>query len=193
MANLIPDKNPLEVVISDVTIIKFDGNDQLSIMPQFVELTLYQSIFEPVMKAEMLINDNIGLFVNYPFTGEEIITITYSQNNDVAVTAMNLTTLQFIIRGVRSVAMSDRARSLMFIVDLTSIEFLQNTRKNVSHAFNDKVEKMAETIYNEYIKNDTQLQFGKPPFNVKSKPFNVASINSIKYSIILFFPFGSPT
>jgi hypothetical protein len=184
MANLIPDKNPLEVVISDVTIIKFDGNDQLSIMPQFVELTLYQSIFEPVMKAEMLINDNIGLFVNYPFTGEEIITITYSQNNDVAVTAMNLTTLQFIIRGVRSVAMSDRARSLMFIVDLTSIEFLQNTRKNVSHAFNDKVEKMAETIYNEYIKNDTQLQFGKPPFNVKSKPFNVEETLKVRSLIV---------
>lgn len=174
MANLIPDnnQNPLEVVIGDVTIIKFDGKDQLSILPQFLELTLYQSIFEPVMKAEMLINDNIGLFVNYPFTGEEIITVTYNQNNDVGVAVTDIKRLNFIIKGVRNVAMSDRARSLMFIVDLTSVEFLQNTRKNVSHAFDDLVEDMAEKIYDEYIKNDTQTQFGKPPFDIKPKPFN---------------------
>ena len=186
MADLIPDnnKNPLEVVIGDVTIIKFDGKDQLSILPQFVELTLYQSIFEPVMKAEMLINDNIGLFVNYPFTGEEIITVTYNQNNLVGVAATDIKALKFIIRGVRNVAMSDRARSLMFIVDLTSVEFLQNTRKNVSHAFNDNVEKMAETIYNEYIKNDTLTQFGKPPFDVKSKPFNTEETLKVRSLIV---------
>jgi hypothetical protein len=185
MANLIPDKNPLEVLISNVTIIKFDGKDEQSLMPQFVELTLYQSIFEPVMKAEMLINDNIGLFVNYPFTGEEIITVTYSQNSDVLATDSNLTKLQFIIRGVRSVAMSDRARSLMFIVDLTSVEFLQNTRKNVSHAFNDRVENMAETVYDEYIKNDTQEQFGqKTKFKCNPKPFNKEKSLKIRSLIV---------
>jgi hypothetical protein len=178
MANLIPDKNPLEVVISDVIITKFNGKDKQSIFPQFVELTLYQSIFEPVMKAEMLINDNIGLFVNYPFTGEELITITYSQNNDVTTTDINLTTLKFIIRGVRNVAMADRARSLMFIVDLTSVEFLQNTRKNVSHAFNDKCENMAEIVYNEYIKNDTQQQFGV------TKAFNKEETNKVRSLIV---------
>lgn len=179
----IPDKNPLEIIVNYVKFTKFDGSDTIDIMPQFIELTLYQSIFEPVMKAEMLVNDNIGLFVNYPFTGEEIVTIEYKQNSDLSAGQIESTIIQFIIRGVRSVAMSDRARSLMFIVDLTSVEFLQNTRKNVSHAFKDEIEKMAETVYTEYISNDTQLQFGDK-FKTKIKPFNKEESLTVKSLII---------
>ena len=171
-------KNPLEVVISEITIIKFDGKNKQNIMPQFIELNLYQSIFEPVMKAEMLINDNIGLFVNYPFTGEEIITVKYEQISDNVVATDSSKVLKFIIRGVRNVAHADRARSLMYIVDLTSVEFLQNTRKNVSHAFDDLVEKMAEKIYIEYIKNDTQEKFGT------TKPFNIETSSKIRKLIV---------
>ena len=174
MVDTLADKNPLETAISDVSIMKFDGSDKMSIMPQFTELTLYQSIFEPVMKAEMLINDSIGLFVNYPFTGEEIVTVTWRQNNINDIS----TTLKFIIRGVRNVAMADRARSLMYVVDLTSLEFLQNTRKNVSHAYNDLCENMAEKIYNEYIKNDTQTKFQV------TKPFNKEESLKIRSLIV---------
>lgn len=184
MLNLIPEKNPLEVSIIGVNIVKFDGNNELSLMPQFIELTLYQSIFEPVIKAEMLINDNVGLFVNYPFTGEEIITVSYQQNSDILASEVKNTTLNFLIKGVRSVAMADRARSLMFIVDLTSVEFLQNTRKYVSHAFDERIEDMAKIIYDEYIKNDTIQKFGNAPFNVKPKPFNVEESSKVKKLIV---------
>ena len=59
MANL----NPLELKIVDIKIKKFIGTDEMSIMPQFLEISIFQSLFEPVIKAQMLINDNIGLFV----------------------------------------------------------------------------------------------------------------------------------
>jgi len=62
MANL----NPLGINISKIEIEKFNKKDKMSLMPQFMELTIYQSMFEPAIKAEMLINDPIGLFVNYP-------------------------------------------------------------------------------------------------------------------------------
>jgi hypothetical protein len=179
--NLAPNiisKNPLEVVITDVFIVKFDGKEKLHIMPQFLELVLYQSIFEPVIKAEMLINDNIGLFVNYPFTGEEIVNVKYQQNSDIVAGSDNFTELKFIIKGVRNVAHADRARSLMYIVDLTSVEFLQNTRKNVSHAFDKRVEDMAQIVYEEYIKNDTKEKFGN------TKPFNIEKSTKVRKLIV---------
>jgi hypothetical protein len=161
MANL----NPLEIKIKDISIEKFNGTDKLSIMPQFVELSVYQSIFEPVMKAEMLFNDSIGLFVNYPFTGEEIITIQYEQLVGVGAKESNSKEYKFIIKGVRDIAAADRARSVMYIVDLVSVEFLQNVKRYVSHAYNDLTEDMAEKVYNVYIKDPTEEKFKK------TKPF----------------------
>lgn len=180
------ERNPLEVKISNVTIVKFNGNDFMSIMPQFVELNLYQSIFEPVMKAEMLINDNIGLFVNYPLTGEEIVTVIYDQKKDMVSDPdpNDIKELNFIIKGIRSVALSDRARSLMYVVDLTSVEFLQNTRKYVSHAFDDSIEKMAKIVYNEYIKDDTIQKFGMHPFKINPKEFYVETSVKVKNLIV---------
>lgn len=157
--------NPLEVRITDVKIEKFNSNDRMSIMPQFMEISIYQSIFETTIRAEMLINDSIGLFTNYPFTGEEIITISYQQMTKVTDGKPDLRELKMIIKGVRDIAVDDRARSLMYIIDLVSPEFLQNTRENVSHAFNDMVEDMAEKVYDKYIAEDTEKKFGK------KKPF----------------------
>jgi len=158
--------NPLELNITSVIIQKFDKSESLNIFPQFVEFILYQSIFEPVMKAELLVNDNIGLFTNWPFTGEETVSITYKTLTGIKAISTTDKTMTFVIRGVKNIVVDDRARSMMFVVELTSVEFLQNTRKYVSHAYSDLIENMAENLYNEYIRNDTQSQFGiMKPFN----------------------------
>jgi hypothetical protein len=172
MANL----NPLEIQITKLKIKKFNGNDEISILPQFVELSIYQSIFEPVMKAELLVNDNIGLFVNYPFTGEEILNIEYQQNAGLSITELETGNFQFIIKGVRDIALDDRARGMMYIVDLVSVEFLQNVRKLVSHAFNDLVEDMAEKVYNEYILEDTQKKFIKTKTFIKEESLKIRNM-----------------
>ena len=66
MANL----NPLDIRLTKVSMTKFNGADEINITPQFVELSIYQSIFKAYIEGELLVNDQIGLFVNYPFTGE---------------------------------------------------------------------------------------------------------------------------
>lgn len=168
--------NPLNISISDVKIQKFNKTDQMSIMPQFVEISIFQSIFEPAISAEMLINDEIGLFFNYPFTGEELITITYDQINTGGSNLYNARTgseIKFIIKGVRNVIVGDRARSMMYILDLVTPQYLQNTRKYVSHAYNDLVEDMAEKVYNEYIAEDTTKQFNLTKPFIKEESLKV--------------------
>jgi hypothetical protein len=151
--------NPLELKIINVWMEKFNFTDKIDIFAQFVEISIYQSIFEPTIKAEMLINDNIGLFVNYPFTGEEIITFEYQQLSGIDVGKKETKKIKFIISGVRDIVLDDRARAMMYIVDLKSLEFLQNTRKYVSHAYHDLAEDMAEKVYNTYISEDTKDKF----------------------------------
>lgn len=176
MANL----NPLGIKISNIEIEKFNKKDKMSLMPQFMELTIYQSMFEPAIKAEMLINDQIGLFVNYPFTGEELIIVTYDQVNTGGsnlYSARSSSQLKFIIKGVRDIIIGDKARSLMYIVDLASPQLLQNMRKYVSHAYNDLIEDMAEKVYDEYIAEETTKQYKIPRKNfVKEESVKVRNM-----------------
>ena len=172
MANL----NPLEIKIKSVSLTKFNFTDKLNIMPQFVELSIYQSIFQPTIKCEMLVNDSIGLFVNYPFTGEEIVTIEYQQLSGVGITEPDIYSIEFIIKGIRDIAIDDRARSLMYIVDLISVEFLENTRRYVSHAYSDLVEDMAEKVYDKYIKENTESKFKKVKTFTKEQSIKVRSL-----------------
>jgi hypothetical protein len=150
--------NPLEIKITDITLEKFYGKDRMSIMPQFVEAVFYQSIFEPFIRVDLLVNDQIGLFVNYPLTGEELVTITYEQV-DATNTTGTPKTVKLIIKEVRDVVAGDRARSLMYVMELVSPQYLQNTRKYVSHAYNALIENAAEDLYLEYIGTDTQAKF----------------------------------
>lgn len=161
--------NPLEIKVTDFYLQKFNGSDKLSIFPQFVELSIFQSIFQPNVKAQALINDSIGLFANYPLTGEEIVTIQYEQLNGAGSSLATEREFKFIISGIKNIVADDRARSLMYQIDLVSVEFLQNTRKYVSHAYNDLVEDMAEQVYTEYVATPTQEKFAS--FGCKQKPF----------------------
>jgi len=64
----------------------------------------------------------------------------------------------------------------MYIVDLVSVEFLQNVKKYVSHAFNDRLEDAAEKVYEEYIANDTQIKFKQSKNFNKEKSVKVRRI-----------------
>lgn len=172
--------NPLKLTIEEITIQKFNGQDKMSLMAQFVEASIFQSIFEPALKAEILINDQIGLFVNYPFTGEELISIQYKQNNVVETSTADSNILFFIISGVRNISVSDRARSMTYIVSLISPYFLQNTRKYIQHAYNDPIDVMARKIFDEYVLQDTLTTF-QP---VLSKKFNVQKTSKIRSFVI---------
>lgn len=162
--------NPFNIKIQDIVITKFDGTNPLNLMSQFVEISIYQSLYKPLIKAEMLVNDAIGLFTNYPLTGEEIITINYEQsdilkreptvtdyaNADDSDKSLNKLfrkdrVLKFVISGVRNIIPSDNARSVMFILDLESVEAYENAKLRVSHGFRDTIENMAEQIYQQYV------------------------------------------
>jgi hypothetical protein len=157
--------NPLQIKIEDITITKFNGKDTMSILPQFVEFVLYQSIFEPALRAEMLINDQVGLFDNYPLTGEELVTIRYKSVDSARSSSSIDKRLRMIIKGVRDILIDDRARTRMYTIDLISPQYLQNVRKYVSHAYYERVEDMADKLYEEYIDTPT-----KEIFNI-TKPF----------------------
>ena len=77
--------NPFNAKLEQVIITKFNGSDRMSIMPQIAEFTLHQSIFSTMLKADMVVIDGIGLMNNYPWSGEEVVTVELVQDGEESV------------------------------------------------------------------------------------------------------------
>jgi hypothetical protein len=151
--------NPFNVKFEQVFMTKFSGQDRMNITPQVMEFTLYQTIFDNLIKADMVIGDAIGLMNNYPLTGEETIDVAISYNDKEGNKSVK--TLKFVVTGIRGIRADDQARSAVFAFDLASIEAFINAKSRVSHAYNDTIENMIKEVYQTYVAG--RLRNGERP------------------------------
>lgn len=141
--------NPFNVQLRDVTIRKFNNSDPMSIMAQVAEFTLYQSVFDNTIKADLVINDLIGLMENYPLSAEELVQVEVSQQIDDVFDARKI--LDFVITNIKDISLSDDARQTTYVIELAGFQAFANVKGRVSHAYYDTVEQMIENIYSTYI------------------------------------------
>jgi hypothetical protein len=166
--------------IEEVVLYKFGynpislTNDFINIAPQTLEVNIFDSIFSPVVRAEIVVNDAIGLFTNFPLTGEEIVKISI-KNDDYSRTEF------FVIDLIKEIEISDDNRVATYNMNLVSMESWANARRTVQKAYNMPLMEAAGEIYNEYIIKELKkiLPYYEP------KPFNEGlSDESTKLTII---------
>lgn len=144
--------NPFNVKIVDVVIKKFNNSDSMSIMPQVLEFVLFQSIYSPILKAQLAIFDGINLLHNYPFSGEETVQITLEQNNENSQYVKDTYTLNFVISAVRKLEISSNARGQSYFVELDSVEAYESAKVGISQAYHDNIEDIIKSVLDEYLK-----------------------------------------
>lgn len=169
-------QNPFSVDIVSMTIEKFNGNDKINILPQFIEINIFQSIFSPLMRAELLVYDPIGLFTNYPLSGEEIIRVTYTQEGAgriirtpasldgvtfpywrLPASSDSARTLHFMITNVTNITPSQDVRSQTYMLNLVSVEMFRGSQIKVSESYNEPVCEAAKKLWDEYVYQPTRL------------------------------------
>lgn len=156
--------------IIDITIRKHDGSDRMSIMPQFIELTFGQSIFNSLMRADLLILDPISMHVNYPLVGEEIVEIILKPTTNDITDPLNLDspkegnaqsdlrlTMEFMISDVRQMYPDDKARSSVYVLHMYSHTMYHNLKWRVQKAYNDQYQNVAKDILRKYLKVDDDI------------------------------------
>lgn len=153
-------RNPFNVRVSSIVMTKFNGTDKIDITPQMAEFTIYQSVFSTILKADMVMNDAIGLMNNYPLTGEEVIEVTIEQKGEEekGTNQKEFTkTLQFVITAIKDIKMSDDTRKMLYVIELASIEAFYNSKVKVSHAYYDKIEEIIKQVFSTYIQTNTDI------------------------------------
>lgn len=168
--------NIVSAKVVDVVIYKFGDKDKLSIMPQFAELTLYQSLFRPIIEAELIINDPISLHTAYPIVGEEKIIVTYQETSDdqndsrtmqsfintlqqndsshSRTGAESMPKLEFAVQSCRQMYPDDTARSNLYCLYLKSYPFQENMKNNIMKAYNKPYNESVQDILKDYLKVD---------------------------------------
>ena len=149
------DNNPFLVGVDEISMVKFDGTDQMSIKPQVVEVVVYQSIFSPTLKVTLLLNDYVNLLNNYPMVGEETITLTLKQRglDDEPITY----TAEFVVSAIRDILVNDGGRQLIYSIDLVSKEAFNNAKTRVSKAYYENVENIIRDLLKSYVKSSKDL------------------------------------
>ena len=131
-----------------------DKLNSLNIYPQVQEVTIFESIFEPMIKCEIAVIDYIGLFVNFPLSGNEIVSIEWKNVGDDQTQGWI-----FAIDDANSISTDSKNRAVGFILKCVSIEALANNIGTVQQAYKGTSVQIAKQIYNEHIVNRVKSFF----------------------------------
>lgn len=149
--------NPFNVRLVDVVITKFNGTERLSIVPQVVEFVVYQSVFSPVMKASLVVNDYINLLNNYPLVGEETVEVTVTQLSDQGENFELMFKMEYVISAIKDISVNSTNRQLVYVIDLVSKEAFNNAKTRISKAYSTNIEEMIVDVAKKYLKTDKEI------------------------------------
>lgn len=123
-----------------------NGKTSLNIMPQVHEVTVYESIFAPVIKCEIAVFDYIGLFTNFPMTGEEVVIVEYKNIGDETVRKWT-----FAIDSITDITADSKNRAVGFIISCVSIEGLANVLGPIQQGYRGTPTQISKQIFEEHI------------------------------------------
>jgi len=169
----VPAGDILRIEIERIIMSKYNGAgtplDPVDLSGQLIEFTYYQSIFEPLMRATIVVNDSVNFQYNYPLTGEEIF---FSQLNQQYPNAFDSPTpwrdqrygMIFVVENITNSIVADMGKTSSLVINLVSVESWANEFQHISlvnKASNNtlRLEQFANYIFNTYIYDELKKIF----------------------------------
>jgi hypothetical protein len=117
----------------------------LDITGFFEELNIFDSIFNPCMTGNVLINDSIGLSNKLSFDGSEVLIVEMGKTDEEAI----------IRKSFRIYKQSDRKslnlNSEAYLLHFVSDEFLLSQQIKISQSFKETYSKIVRNILSDYL------------------------------------------
>lgn len=153
---------PSDVNIEEITLMSSDQQRAYSLVKHANRIDIFESIYSPVIYAELQIQDSIGLDQSFPLIGEEFIRISFSTPGSEPTTYM------FMNRGVPvNKQMNENLKGSTYTLKLVSADVLKNlvaTSVDAKGEFVPKVVKDNVTgIVKDILKDDLKVSL---PINV---------------------------
>jgi hypothetical protein len=127
----------------------------IPIKDQVLSLSIYESIFQPLITCEIALTDAIAIAQDLPIIGEEILTIRLKSTN-----SSEESTYQFILHGLDDVVNDPNNRHQVYSITGTSVESLADAKVSVQKGYTDTYEAMVNDILTSFIGTSKKVTTG---------------------------------
>lgn len=149
---------PRGVVIDEILLINYDKKHRIDLSYIFIELNIYEDIFQSQIVGDITLQDTNELIETFPIVGEETIRIRWHLPNSENKEWFDTFDMRVYKVGDRSVNGLRGGKSSTYKLYFTSKEAITNLSNTVSRSFNTKTaSEIATIIYNDYL--DTNKEF----------------------------------
>jgi hypothetical protein len=120
------------IQLTSLDIISNLDNKRISLLEIFLELNLFESIFEPFMTGKLILTDTLDLYKNFPLVGNELIEMTFLELSTNINRVMKFRVYKI---GKEATVMRGTSGYRNLEVYLCSEEMMKNSIKRISRNF----------------------------------------------------------
>ena len=131
----------------EVGLVNFKNDQILNIKGLVVEFNVYEDIFSPVLKADFLIKDSVGLTERFPIVGDERVLLSFKTAGEKKTIDLVFDVYKITQRTVLE------ERSHGYVLHCTSREGIKNLISSEDSAYvNQPISDIVTKVYNSHIK-----------------------------------------
>jgi hypothetical protein len=166
---------PNDFDLLTLTVVSNRGGDPVSLISQFVELDIYENIFDNKLFGEVVIADSLNYSGTIPLVGNETIQVSYRTRGTTDI--VTLTGKVFAVRGLgRSTNEKGQVYKLQFVSDIQ----YKNGMMRVACSKKGTIGKMVRDLFIENFTSDADIK----------KLHEIGDTGSKTFKFI--FPYWSP-
>lgn len=137
--------------LCDIVIVSSSGKS-IPIKDQVLSLSIFESIFNPLVTCEITITDAVAIAHDLPIIGEETIRVSIKTTN-----TDRESNYEFTLHGLDDIVSDPQNRFQMYTLTGTSVESLADARITVQKGYTDTYESMVQDIMNTFIGTNKPL------------------------------------
>lgn len=150
--------NPKSVVIDVIQLSNFDGSSVIDLSDMFVEINIYEDLWQSHITGDLRIQDSLELIEFFPIVGEELLIIKWHIPKTDLNDYYNSGTLRVYKVGDRAAVGNCGGKTTEYTLYFVSEEGMTNLNQSVSRSFNTKTaSEVTKIIYSDYIKSDKEI------------------------------------
>lgn len=159
-----------EVALNKLYIVRGDEKSKIDLTSMMIEVDVYEDIFSNTMSASVTVAENFNLIHNFPIVGEELIEMEFKTPS----IDKKLSKMFFVYKIGRRII--DGNSKHVYLLNLISIEALNDMNTKISRAFTGVGSGIVEEIFKKYVKDEKELEVE-------------ASVNMLKFVSPYWSPF----
>ncbi len=131
----------------------FNGSKEQTITTQVGEISIYEDVDYPVVRAEITVFDAVAIINDFPIRGEERLEIKFRSRQIDKITTFN-----FIVYDLSAVVTAGTSSSAVYTLRCASEEYISNAYR-VSRTYKDNAHNIIRSLLNSEVKTSKDYIF----------------------------------